>query len=118
MSLPARDVGILKVLVRTLERAEEPRRRRNAARALGHLGPVARPAVYDLATAAVEDRDEAVRRESARALRRIGKTSASAFPYLTTALRDRSPSVRIEAASTLNAISNAMVGREEDRGDR
>lgn len=108
---------VLRALVEALERSAEPRRRRNAARALGHLGALARPVVYDLAMAAVEDRDDSVRGESARALRRLGPVAKSAIPYLSEALRDASPSVRSEAASTLNAIWNAMVGSgEEGRG--
>jgi HEAT repeat protein len=69
--------------------------------------------VYDLAIAAVEDRDDSVRCESAHALRRLGPVATSAIPYLSEALRDSSPSVRSEAASTLNAIWNAMVGPRE-----
>jgi HEAT repeat protein len=115
VSLREHDSGILRALVEALERAAEPRRRRNAARALGHLG--ARPVVYDLAMAAVEDRDDSVRRESAHALRRLGPVATSAIPYLSAALRDPSPAVRSEAASTLNAIWNAMIGSgEEGRG--
>jgi hypothetical protein len=39
------------------------------------------------------------------------------IPYLSEALRDRSPGVRSEAAHTLNAIWNAMIGSgEEGRG--
>ena len=117
MSLREHDPRILRVLVEALERSAEPRRRRNAARALGHLGALARPVVYDLAIATVEDRDDGVRRESARALRRLGGLATSAIPYLSEALRDPSPGVRAEAASTLNAIWNAMIGAgEEGRG--
>jgi HEAT repeat protein len=115
VSLSEHDPQILRALVEALERAAEPRRRRNAARALGHLGALARPVVHDLAMAAVEDRDDGVRGESAHAIRRLGPVAASAIPYLSAALLDPSPSVRSEAASTLNAIWNAMIGSGEER---
>ena len=102
------------MLVDALERSAEPRRRRNAARALGHLGALARPVVYDLAIAAVEDRDIDVRRESAHALRRLGPVATAAIPYLSAALRDTSPGVRSEAARTLNAIWNAMISSGDE----
>jgi HEAT repeat protein len=102
-----------------LAQAQQARRRRNAARALGHLGPLARHTVYDLAASALGDPDPDVRYECVRALARLGPVATSAIPHLAAALRDLSPRVRAEAAVTLTSIWNAMTGpREEVLGRR
>ena len=107
------------LLQRALVRAREGRRRRNAARALGQLGPLARHTVYDLATSALDDPDPEVRHECGHSLARLGPVATSANPHLASALRDASPRVRAEAAVTLTTIWNAMVGaREGVRGRR
>jgi len=106
--LHAHDPTTLGHLVKALAGERDGRRRRNAARALGHMGPLARDAVYDLA-AALEDVDNCVRSECAHALGRIGPGATSAIPHLASALRDPCPMVRAEAAATLTAIWNAMV---------
>jgi HEAT repeat protein len=96
-----------------LARAQEARRRRNAARALGHLGPLARHTVYDLAASAIDDPDPDVRYECIRSLARLGPVAMSAIPHLAIALRDLSPRVRAEAAVTLSSIWNAIAGPRE-----
>jgi HEAT repeat protein len=113
MKSGARDPATADLLQAALARAREARRRRNAARALGHLGPLARHTVYDLAAAALDDPDPAVRRECVHSLGRLGPVATSAIPHLAAALRDLSPLVRAEAAVTLTAIWNAMVGAPE-----
>ena len=105
----AHDPTTANLLQRALAQAGEGRRRRNAARALGHLGPLARHTVYDLAASALDDPDPDVRRECVHSLARLGAVATSAIPHLTAALRDPSPWVRAEAAVTLTAIWNAMV---------
>lgn len=112
MKPSAHEPATADLLQRALARGGDGRRRRNAARALGHLGPLARHSVYDLAVSALADPDPAVRRECVHALARLGPVAASAIPHLASALCDSSPSVRVEAALTLTTIWNAMVGRE------
>jgi len=109
----AHDPATADLLQRALAKAREGRRRRNAARALGHLGPLARHTVYDLAACVLDDPDPGVRRECAHSLARLGPVAMSAIPQLAAALRDPSPSVRAEAAVTLTAIWNAMTGARE-----
>jgi len=98
----------------TVEGAVESRRRRNAVRALGHLGRFARSAVYDLAVAVAQDADEEVRLESAHALSRLGPAALLAVPGLTAALHDSRASVRAAAAVTLHEIWRAVMGRPEE----
>jgi len=116
----AHDPAMADLLQWSLIEAPQARRRRNAARALGHLGPLARHTVYDLAASALGDPDCDVRRECARSLARLGPVATSAIPHLAAALRDPSSWVRAEAAVTLTAIWNAMTGAEErdPRGGR
>jgi HEAT repeat protein len=109
----AHDPATADLLQRALAKAREGRRRRNAARALGHLGPLARHTVYDLAACALDDVDPEVRHECVHALARLGPVAMSAIPQLAAALRDSAPRVRAEAAVTLTTIWNAMVGAQE-----
>ena len=113
MKPSAHEPATADLLQLALVQAREVRRRRNAARALGHLGPLARHTVYDLAASALDDPDPDVRRECVHSLARLGPVAMSAIPQLAAALRDVSPLVRAEAAVTLTAIRNAMVGAPE-----
>ena len=82
---PAASGRPLDAWVRQLRDAEV-RGRRQAARALGQMGPAARPAVTALAQA-LGDPDTEVARRAARALRRIGPGAAPAVPVWIQALR-------------------------------
>ena len=78
----------------------------NAARALGLMGPQARPAVPALAKAAkLADWSGAAQVKAAWALGRIGPAAADALPTLVEVLsRDPQAIVRCEVARTLGAI--------------
>lgn len=102
------DASIVDRLIEALAKGSDARRRRNAAKALGQFGPLARHAVYDLA-AALRDPDAGVRWHSARSLGRIGPTALSAVSDLASALRDPVGPVRTAAAETLAAVWTAMV---------
>lgn len=121
--------GILPILISALEddraNADEAER---AVRALGYMGPRARPALslllerfrkgapaeqamIELApasvpgvTAMLADPDPAVRRHAARALRLIGPAARSADAALADALKDPDPGVRAAAALALGEI--------------
>ena len=74
--------------------------RREAAAALGRLGPDARTAVADLA-AALADPDDGVRVNAATALWSVGADARSAVPDLGRAVKDRNAEVRLCAAGAL-----------------
>ncbi len=82
-------------------RHEKASRRRMAVVALGKkraLGPDAIPGLLEV----LEDRDEAVRREAARVLGKIG--AVAAVPSLVVALSDAPDLVRVSAAEALGRI--------------
>ncbi|HZE99134.1 MAG TPA: HEAT repeat domain-containing protein [Planctomycetota bacterium] len=129
--------GVIPVLIGALEddraSADEAER---ATRALGYVGPRARPALslllerfrkddapvqamIELApasipgvTEALADRDPATRRRAARTLRLIGPAARSAAAPLAEALKDPDPGVRGEAALAVGEIQ-----REKAVGD-
>ena len=71
--------------------------------ALGGFGPVAEPAVPDLA-ALLRHRDVIIRFQAAHALGRLGPTAHAAVPALYAALDDRSFGVRAAALDALRRI--------------
>jgi len=73
--------------LKTALKDENPKVRRQAARALGQMGPAAEPAVPEL-TAAVEDESPEVRDAAVQALGKIGPAAAPAIPELIQALGD------------------------------
>ncbi len=77
-------------------------------RALGEIGPGSAAAVSDIA-AALSDRDENVRRESAQALGKIGPESRPAIPALMAALGDDSDTVKWLAVWALGRIGGKAV---------
>src|ERR1043166_9930771 len=77
--------------------------RREAAEALGELGPDAKAAAPDLA-AALKDKDDGVRIKAAAALWSIGSAGATAVPDLIAALQDKRAEVRLGAAGALGAM--------------
>jgi HEAT repeat protein len=77
-----------------------PEVRRRAARALGHFGPEAVPALSQ----ALRDDDVSVRIAAARALARMGPAAKEAVPVLMHALKDGNDTVRSEAAQALRMI--------------
>jgi HEAT repeat protein/predicted RNA-binding Zn-ribbon protein involved in translation (DUF1610 family) len=121
--------GVIPVLIAVLEddRASGDEADR-AARALGYLGPRARPALsllldrfhasdapllamVELAPASIPgvaaqlgDLDPAARRRAASALRMIGPAARSAAAALASALKDPDPGVRAESALALGEI--------------
>lgn len=120
---------VLPILIATLEDDRSIESEKNdAARALGYFGPRARPALSplldrlrrgDAATLALvelgpasipglaealSDRDPAVRRRAARALRLHGPGARSAAPALLERFKDADPGVRAEAALAYGEI--------------
>lgn len=71
---------------------DKPQVRRQAARALGKMGPDAEAAVSDL-TKALNDADPTVREAAAQALGKIGPAAAPAIPDLIKALEEPAPVV-------------------------
>ncbi|HKI18141.1 MAG TPA: HEAT repeat domain-containing protein, partial [Isosphaeraceae bacterium] len=84
-------------------RGSDPPSRQAAARALGILGPDAKPAVPALARAA-SDADSSVRSSAIRALGAIGPEAKEAVPALVRAASDADKSVRLSAIRALGAI--------------
>jgi HEAT repeat protein len=78
-----------------------PAVRAHAARALGQLGAIARPAAMALVTA-IADPDHAVRRQAVRALRAIRPGQEVTLPLFVKLLEDSDPGVRMRV---LGAIS-------------
>lgn len=142
---PSRE-GVMALLIGTLEddrtNAEEAER---ATAALGLFGPQARPALALLLerlkqgnaavealaeqgpaaipglTEALRDRDPAVRRRSAQALRLLGPVARSAVPLIIDRLKDESPVVRREAVLALGEIQRDKaipILRETLHGDK
>jgi HEAT repeat protein len=73
--------------LKTALQDENPQVRRQAARALGKMGPDAEPAVPEL-TAAMNDTDAMVREAAAQALGKIGPAAAPAIPALIKAMEE------------------------------
>ena len=80
--------------------------RRNAASALGRIGPAAEAAVPALIEA-LKDDDNEVRRNAAFALGRIGPAAEAAVPALIEALKDEDSDVQRRAAFALGRIGPA-----------
>ncbi len=80
--------------------------RRDAAEALGMIGPEAAPAVEALIEA-LKDEVAQVRRDAAWALGKIGPAAAPAVEALIEALKDESVFVRRAAAAVLGRIDPA-----------
>jgi HEAT repeat protein len=76
------------------------------ARALGKIGPEARPAVPSLTTL-VASKDQYLRAASAEALGQIGPEAKTAVPVLTTALDDAESMVRLQSALALWRIERS-----------
>jgi HEAT repeat protein/uncharacterized C2H2 Zn-finger protein len=142
---PSRE-GVMTILIAALE--DDRSNREEAERAtvaLGYFGPQARPALALLlerlkqGDAAVEglaemgpaaipglteglrDRDPAVRRRSAQALRLLGPVARSAVPLILDRLKDESPNVRREAVLALGEIQREKaipLLREALHGDK
>jgi HEAT repeat protein/flagellar basal body rod protein FlgF len=74
-----------------------------ACRAVGMLGPLAKPAVPVLAEL-IGSTDRLVAQAAMEALGELGPTAEEAVPQLTVALTDRNPLVRLRAATTLGQI--------------
>ena len=79
---------------------QRPRTSREAAEALGFLGPPAIPALI----AALRHADPQVRRIAARALGRLGPEAGAARPALVEAVSDPDPAVRDTAAEALKRV--------------
>lgn len=82
----------------------DARLRKTAVSKLGNVGPTD-PAVVPALTAALKDRDAAVRREAITALMKCGADAREAIPVLTDLQQhDRDAQVRRYAAKALEAI--------------
>jgi HEAT repeat protein len=82
----------------------DPKARKKAVRELGHVGP-ADPAAIPAVTAAVKDKDAAVRREAVLALLNLGPAARDAAAALAEAAKsDPDPAVRQDAAKALERI--------------
>lgn len=95
-------------LMRNLRDRDEAVRLR-AAKALGNLGPAARPAV-SLLTEALKDPDADVRRVALQALRKIDPAAKPGEPEIGVYvhdLKDPDPAVRLRAAKTLGRFGPA-----------
>jgi hypothetical protein len=71
----------------------DPRARKKAVRALGHVGP-ADPAAVPAVTESLKDEDAAVRQEACLALLNLGPAAAEADAALIAATQDPDPKVR------------------------
>ena len=69
--------------------ADASQRRQNAARLLGRVGPMAKPAVPALIRALREDEARAVKENAASALGDLGEWDSTAIAALTDALQDK-----------------------------
>ncbi len=82
----------------------DPKARKKAVRELGHVGP-ADPAAIPAVTAAVKDKDAAVRREAVLALLNLGPAARDAAAALAEAAKsDPDPTVRRDAAKALDRV--------------
>lgn len=124
--LGLRDEATVVLLSRALRYGRGVRQRRNAARALAHLGVLSRSAVYELARA-LTDPDATVRLDAARALERLGPAALCAAPSLADASGDHVPEVRAAVEDALRALwcdvqhaaqAHQLGPREASRGRR
>jgi HEAT repeat protein len=83
--------------------AVDAKERRDAADAIGHLGPSASATIPSLVDM-LKDADLSVRAKAAAALWSMGPAARSAVPSLQNALEDPSPEVRLNAAGALGEI--------------
>ena len=114
---PAKQVEELRVTLKSEKVAE----RAAAARILGELGPVAKDAVPDLASA-LGDADREVRRSAARSLGDIGPGAKEGVLSLVKALKDPEWQVRQAAAYALGRIGrpeakSALEAAKKDTND-
>jgi HEAT repeat protein len=82
----------------------DPKARKKAVTALGHVGPrhpVAIPAVI----VALKDGDASVRNEAVLALLHLGPDARDAIPALNEALQDKDSTIRANAAKALERIN-------------
>jgi HEAT repeat protein len=81
----------------------DPRARKKAVTALGHVG-TADAAVLPALIGAVRDRDALVRREAVLTLLNLGPNAQDAVPALTEAQRDKDARVRDYAGKALERV--------------
>ena len=81
----------------------DPKLRKKAVAALGHVGALD-PAAIPALTGAVKDRDAAVRSEAILALLNIGSAAKEAIPSLNEACNDKDAVVRSHAAKAIERI--------------
>ena len=105
--LGLREEATVTQLARALRLGRGARRRRNAARALAHLGVLSRAAVYELSRALTDPSAE-VRLEAARALGRLGPAALCAAPSLSDAAADDVPEVRAAVDGALRALWSGL----------
>jgi HEAT repeat protein len=86
--------------LKTLD-SSDPEARRQAARALGAIGPPAEKAVPRLAAVMQDDPDSKARLEASLALTKMGPAVAAVVPALAQALGDPEPGVRLNALVAL-----------------
>lgn len=101
--LGLREEATVTQLARALRLGRDARRRRNAARALAHLGVLSRAAVYELSRALTDPSPE-VRLEAARALGRLGPAALCAAPSLSDAAADEVAEVRAAVDEVLRGL--------------
>jgi HEAT repeat protein len=82
----------------------DPRARKKAVTALGHVG-TADAAAMPALIGAVKDRDAEVRDQAVLALLNLGTDAKEAVPALTEACKDSNATVRAHAAKALERIS-------------
>jgi HEAT repeat protein len=87
-------------------RDRDPKLRRRAVVAVGHVG-AADPAVVPALTGALKDGDAAVRDAAVLALLALGPAARDAAPALEAAQRDSDPKVRDHAAKALAKVRPA-----------
>jgi HEAT repeat protein len=80
-----------------------PTQRRQAVKALGHVG-TADAAALPAVTEALKDRDARVRAEAALALLNVGPAAREAIPTLEETSKDKDPTVREYARKALQRI--------------
>ena len=87
--------------------------RYRATKALAKLGPVAAPAVAELAKVLAKDKAKSTRYYAVKALHGIGRPAADAMESLIAALKDENVDVRYYAAKTLGMIGpEAAVAKD------
>lgn len=97
--------GAVPELIRIYEQNPAPASQAYAARALGHIGPPARPALPGLIRR-FADPDASVRFYAVSAVMQIGGDPAVVVPALTSALKDPSVNVRWNALSGLSRFGS------------